>query len=185
MWLIVSSGWLLNLSAIWMEKEKQMLKVEITVKQYFTKITGWCWVACFMELICYIIMGNSFLPLRWCHNGHIASQITILTIVDSTFYSGPDQSKHQSSVSLAFVWGIHRGPVNSPHKCFQLDDVIMPCVWCWFLCNKQLTSCKVICCFHCIDINAYSFIYINFVDVFILDLFNQTWYHWNTISSYL
>ena len=24
--------------------------------------------------------------------------------------------KYESSASLAFVWGIHRGPVNSPHK---------------------------------------------------------------------
>ena len=48
--------------------------------------------------------------------GAIASQITSLTIVYSTVYSGSDQSKHQNSASLAFVWGIHRGPVNSPHK---------------------------------------------------------------------
>ena len=56
----------------------------------------------------------------------IASQITSLTIVYSTVYSDADQRKHQSSASLAFVRGIHRGPVNSPHKwpvtrkCFHL-----------------------------------------------------------------
>ena len=61
----------------------------------------------------------------------MASQITSLTSVYSTVYSGSDQSKHQSSASLAFVWGIHRGPVNSPHKwpvtrkMFPFDDVIM------------------------------------------------------------
>ena len=61
----------------------------------------------------------------------IASLITSITIVYSTIYSGADQSKHQSSASLAFVWGIHRGPVNSPHKwpvtrkMFPFDDVIM------------------------------------------------------------
>ena len=61
----------------------------------------------------------------------IASQIISLTIVYSTVYSGPDQTKHQSSASLAFVRGIHRGPVNSPHKwpvtrkMFPFDDVIM------------------------------------------------------------
>ena len=38
----------------------------------------------------------------------IASQITSPTIVYSTVYSGADQRKHQSSASLAFVWGIHR-----------------------------------------------------------------------------
>ena len=48
--------------------------------------------------------------------GMIASEITSLTVVYSTVYSGVDQRKHQSSASLAFVWGIHRGPVNSPHK---------------------------------------------------------------------
>ena len=44
--------------------------------------------------------------------GMIASQITSLTIVYSTIYSDADQRKHQSSASLAFVRGIHRGPVN-------------------------------------------------------------------------
>ena len=34
--------------------------------------------------------------------GAIASQITSLTIVYSTVYSGADQRKHQSSASLAF-----------------------------------------------------------------------------------
>ena len=48
--------------------------------------------------------------------GAMASQITSLTIVYSTLYSGADQRKHQSSASLAFVRGIHRSPVNSPHK---------------------------------------------------------------------
>ena len=63
--------------------------------------------------------------------GTIASQITSLTLVYSTVYSDADQREHQSSVSLAFVWGIHRGPVNSPHKwpvtrkTFPFDDVIM------------------------------------------------------------
>ena len=63
--------------------------------------------------------------------GAIVFQITSLTIVYSTVYSRADQSKHQSSASLAFVWGIHRGPVNSPHKwpvtrkMFPFDEVIM------------------------------------------------------------
>ena len=61
----------------------------------------------------------------------IASQITSLTIIYSTVYSDADQSKHQSSASLAFVRGIHRWPVNSPHKgpvtrkMFPFEDVIM------------------------------------------------------------
>ena len=56
----------------------------------------------------------------------MASQITSLTIVYSTVYSGADKRTHQSPASLAFVRGIHRWPVNSPHKgpvtpkCFHL-----------------------------------------------------------------
>ena len=61
--------------------------------------------------------------------GNVA--VTCLTIVYSTVYSDADQRKHQSSESLAFVRGIHRGPVNSLHKwpvtrnMFPFDDVIM------------------------------------------------------------
>ena len=63
--------------------------------------------------------------------GVIASQITSLKIVYSTVYSDADQRKHQSSAALAFVRGIHRWPVNSPHiwpvtrKMFPFDDVIL------------------------------------------------------------
>ena len=46
----------------------------------------------------------------------MASHITGVSIVCSTVGSGADQRKHQSSASLAFVRGIHRWPVNSPHK---------------------------------------------------------------------
>ena len=48
--------------------------------------------------------------------GAVASQITSLTVVYSAVYSSTDQRKHQSSASLAFVRGIHRGPVNFPQK---------------------------------------------------------------------
>ena len=64
----------------------------------------------------------------------IASQITSLTSVYSTVHSGADQRKHQSSASLAFVWEIHRWPVNFPHKwpvtrkMFPFGDVIMSMV---------------------------------------------------------
>ena len=63
--------------------------------------------------------------------GAIASQITSLTIAYSTGYSGADQRTFQGSASLAFVRGIHRWPVNSPHKwpvtrdMIPFDDVIM------------------------------------------------------------
>ena len=68
--------------------------------------------------------------------GSIASQTASLAIVYSSVYSSPDQREHQSSASLAFVRGIHRRPVNSPHKgpvtrkMFPFNDVIMT-RWCW------------------------------------------------------
>ena len=61
----------------------------------------------------------------------MVSQITSLTIVYSTVYSGADQRKHHSSASLASVRVIHRWSVNSPHKgpvmriMFLFDDVII------------------------------------------------------------
>ena len=82
----------------------------------------------------------------------MASQITSLTIVYSTVYSGADQSKHQSSASLAFVWGIHRGLVRG--KCFHLmtssclilkrslllrfGKVICSKFNCWYLFRKSI-----------------------------------------------
>ena len=74
---------------------------------------------------------NAMITTQYCDviMDALASQITSLTIVYSTLYSDADQRKHQSSASLAFVWGIHRGPVNSPHKwpvtrkIFPFDDV--------------------------------------------------------------
>ena len=108
--------------------------------------TGCCQYLLNMKYLRYGILSLHFSTSQrcfwtscWSRTGHyddvimsaIASQITSLTIVYSTDYPGADQSKHQSSASLAFVWGIHRGPVNSPHKwpvtrkMFPFDDVIM------------------------------------------------------------
>ena len=61
----------------------------------------------------------------------MAPQITNLTIVYLTVYSGGDQWKHQSPASLAFVRRIHRRPETSPHngpvtrKMLPFGDVIM------------------------------------------------------------
>ena len=61
----------------------------------------------------------------------MASHITSLTIIYLTVIDAEIKKKHQSPASLAFVWGIHRWPVNSPHKwpvtrkMFPFDDVIM------------------------------------------------------------
>ena len=60
-----------------------------------------------------------------------ASQITGVLIVYLTVCLDADQRKYQSSMSLAFVMGSHRWPVNSPPKgpvtpkIYPFDDVIM------------------------------------------------------------
>ena len=89
-------------------------------KREFASHWGWA-IFCLIKIYhyCDVIMGT------------VAAQITSLTIVYSTVYSDADQRKHQSSASLPFVRGIHRWPVNSPHKwpvtrkMFPFDDVIM------------------------------------------------------------
>ena len=79
-------------------------------------------------------------PVQWIRHqsdvimGAMASQITGITIVYSTVCSDADQRKYQSSALLAFVKGIHRWSVNSPHKepvtrkIFPFDDVIMSAI---------------------------------------------------------
>ena len=69
------------------------------------------------------------------HNGDImsamASQITGVSIVCPTVCFSTDQRKHQSFASLAFMRGIHRWSVDSPHeglvtrKMLPFDDVIV------------------------------------------------------------
>ena len=66
----------------------------------------------------------------------MASQITSLIVIYSTVYSDADHRKHQSSASLAFVWGIHRdrgiprtrGQLRG--KCFHLMTLsCFKCQW--------------------------------------------------------
>ena len=79
-----------------------------------------------------ILVDNTWnTPLQWHHNGRNGVSTTSFTIVYSAVYSGDYQRKYQSSESLAFVRGIHRWPMNSPHKgsvtrkIFPFNDVIM------------------------------------------------------------
>ena len=84
-------------------------------------------------LLCESHARHYINTLHYCDviMGAMAYQITSLAIVYSTVHPGADQRKHQSSASLACVWGIHLWPVNSPHKgpvtrkMFPFDDVIM------------------------------------------------------------
>ena len=63
----------------------------------------------------------------------MVSQITGVSVVCSTVCWGTDQRKYQSYASVAFVRGIHRSPVDSPHKgpvtrkMFPFDDVLVIC----------------------------------------------------------
>ena len=70
-----------------------------------------------VDLSLLILAAMEYLSEDYKHYSDVimsvmVSQITNLTIVYLTVYSGGDQTKHQSSVSLAFVWGIHRWSVN-------------------------------------------------------------------------
>ena len=75
-------------------------------------------------------LAHAYLTGLWHYDDVImttlASQITSLAIVYSIVYSDADQRKHQSSASLAFVWGIHRDrwiPCTKGQlrgKCFHL-----------------------------------------------------------------
>ena len=70
-----------------------------------------------------------WLPLQWRHNGResVSNHQPYDCLLNRIFR----RRKLQSSASLAFVRGIHRGQVNSPHKwpvtrkMFPFDDVIM------------------------------------------------------------
>ena len=82
--------------------------------------------------------------------GATVSQITGVTSVYSNVCSGAVQRKHQSSPSLATVRGLHRRPVNYPHKgqvtrkIFPFNDVIMffliVCFFpfCCLICNQSI-----------------------------------------------
>ena len=53
------------------------------------------------------------ITLQWRHNGGDSVSNHQPHDCLLNVYSGADQRKHESSASLAFVRGIHRGPVNS------------------------------------------------------------------------
>ena len=92
----------------------------------------------------------------------IASQITNLTVVYSTVYSDADQRKHQSSASLAFLWGIHRdrwiprtkGQLRG--KCFHLMTSS------WFRWHSMAGFCFNLVEYHMI-IHRAQHIYLNFI----------------------
>ena len=86
-----------------------------------------------IRLLFHINQTQLCSPIFLLYNDIImsASLITGVSIVGSTVCSSADQTKHQSSTPLAFVRGINRWQVDSPHKVsvtrkiFIFDDVIM------------------------------------------------------------
>ena len=90
-------------------------------------IANWYW-ALFPIISAIKLLGTA---LRWRHNGHngVSNHQPHDCLLNRLFRHS--SKKHQSSVSLAYVRGIHRWPVNSPHKgpvtrkIFPFDDVII------------------------------------------------------------
>ena len=112
---------------------------------YTGKMASWYWIRAQLSIpwksnytiLLALCVGDLLVHYNDVIMRTVVSQITSLTIVYSTVYSGADQRKHQSSASLAFVRGIHRRPVNSLHKwpvtrkMVPFDDIIMHCASHW------------------------------------------------------
>ena len=109
---------LLIISAFWSSRRQRSIPLGGRYRQV-SRYNYVCYSLSLPPYYCDVIMGA------------LASQITSLTIVYPTVYSGTDDRKRQSSASMAFMRGIHRWTVNSPHKgpvtrkMFPFDDVIM------------------------------------------------------------
>ena len=107
-------------------------------------VPTWCQVICNHRADSLQLVSDRFALWDFQRKSHDSdvimstamSQITGVSIVYSTICSGADQRKHQNSASLTFVRGIHRWPVDSPHKApvtrkmFPFGDVIMN--WAYF-----------------------------------------------------
>ena len=108
----------------YIDQLQQSSMTHIRVPQWFNLIQSLC--------LTQNILVNWSSSLRWRRNGHdsVSNHQPRYCLLNRFF--GCISKKHQSSASLAFVRGIHRGPVNSPHKwpvtrkIFPFDDVIMP-----------------------------------------------------------
>ena len=91
------------------------------IKQAMLKRLGSClcyWQFCLVTMIMvHCLSVKHMLMISPMHYNDVimsvmASEITSLMIVYSTFYSGTDQRKHKSSTSLAFVRGVHQWPTG-------------------------------------------------------------------------
>ena len=80
---------------------------------------------------CFLVFCCGLLPVDFSHFfsdvilGAMASQITSLSIVYSTVYSGADHRKHQSSAPLTFV----RGPVIGEFAAQMVSNAENASIW--------------------------------------------------------
>ena len=96
----------------------------------------WCRHLMFSLMLAWTNFWENRRSLQWRHNGHdsVSNHQPHDCLLNRLFRRR--SKKNQSSASLAFVRGIHRRPVNSPHKwpvtrkMFPFDDVIID--GCWF-----------------------------------------------------
>ena len=100
-----------------------IIEVVCSTSQEICILFGFC---CVLLWFC-----NGRFALQWRHNerGSVANHQRLHCLLNGRFRRR--SKKHQSSASVAFVRGIHRWPVNSPHKrpltrkMLPFDDVIM------------------------------------------------------------
>ena len=96
-WVCSSFAWRFanNFHKIW----NANISFRADIAKFSKYIIGVGWGYVIINHSCDVIMST------------MTSQTISVAIVCSTVYSGADQRKHQSSASLAFVWGIHWWPV--------------------------------------------------------------------------
>ena len=116
---------------------KQLSKQSI--RRWFETLSHWLWRYCNANEV----TGKWRKHYSDVIKGAMASQITEVSIIYSTVCSGAGQRKHQSSASFAFLRGIHRWSVNSPHKgpvTLPFDDVIMAKVY-FYISQRLFAIC--------------------------------------------
>ena len=85
-----------------------------------------------LNLLKFTAKEGKYIIIR-CHCSNVIMRVSNQRRLNGllNICSGAGQRKHQSFVALAFVRGIHRLPVNSPHKgsvmrkMFPFDDVVI------------------------------------------------------------
>ena len=125
-----SQCWLISMSPYGINRPQWVNYIYICIYIYILEHINFLWdvIGHFNSLASWRCSCHFKIVFHYCDAimGTVVSQITSLTIVYTTVYSDPDQSKHQSSASLAFVWGIHRDrwiprtKVQLRGKCFHL-----------------------------------------------------------------